>query len=57
MTGTELKAIRDRLGLTQAELAAWLYYTVRAVQSWEQGWRGITPRVERMIRKLEEAKQ
>jgi putative transcriptional regulator len=33
----DVKAIRQRLGLTQAEFAARFGFDVRAVENWEQG--------------------
>ena len=33
----DVKAIRSRLGLTQAEFAARFGFDVRAVENWEQG--------------------
>jgi len=35
----DLRRIREEMGLTQAELAALLGFSVRAIQSVEQGWR------------------
>lgn len=43
----DLKVIRGRLGLTQAELAHLLGVSVRTVQACEQGWRHPSPSVER----------
>lgn len=53
MTPTELKQKRERLGLTQEQLGQKLGYSKRAVSSWEQGWRKVTPRVEKAIEMLE----
>jgi DNA-binding transcriptional regulator YiaG len=36
-----VKAIRHRLGLTQAALARALGVSIRAIQSYEQGWRDV----------------
>ena len=37
--GIDLKAIRQELGLSQAQFARLLGFSVRAIQSCEQGWR------------------
>ena len=36
MEGHEVKAIRERLGITQSELARRIGVSVRTVESWEQ---------------------
>lgn len=41
MTPAEFRAARERLGLTQTAMAAALEVTLRAVQMWEAGERGI----------------
>ena len=48
MSHLDIRAIRERLGLTQTELAALLGFSVRAIQSCEQGWRHPSPALERM---------
>lgn len=37
MTGSELKAIREQLGLTQNQLGRVLHRDKRSVQRWESG--------------------
>lgn len=59
MTPADLKARRERLGLTQAGLARTLDISVRSLQNWEQDHRGI-PRftgdwIDRELSKLERA--
>jgi len=44
----DLRSIRRALGKTQAEMARLLSVSTRAVQSYEQGWRPVPPRVRRM---------
>lgn len=46
------RTVRDQLGLTQKELAEQLGLTVRAVQSWEQGWREPSGKAERAMERL-----
>ena len=48
MSHLDIRAIRERLGLTQSDLAALLGFSVRAIQSCEQGWRNPSPSLERM---------
>lgn len=45
----DIKAVRDELGLSQAELADMAGVSVRAVQSCEQGWRRPSPALEKTI--------
>lgn len=57
MTPDDLKRRRDQLGLSQAGLARVLGVSVRSLQNWEQGHRGI-PRftadgIERQLARLE----
>ena len=47
MTGTELRALRVRLGKTQRQFAGWLGVSLRAVHSFEQGWRQTPVHAER----------
>lgn len=44
----DIRAVRDRLAVTQKEMAELLGTSTRAVQSYEQGWRQPPPAVERM---------
>jgi len=44
----DLKRIRKALGKSQSELAALLGISIRAVQSYEQGWRRLPPYVQRL---------
>jgi DNA-binding transcriptional regulator YiaG len=46
------RSVRDQLHLTQRELAAQIGVTVRAVQSWEQGWREPSGRAERAMERM-----
>ncbi len=43
------KRLRKLLGTTQGELAAALGISLKAVQSYEQGWRNIPPRVIKQL--------
>jgi DNA-binding XRE family transcriptional regulator len=49
MEAQELAKIRVYLGKTQRELASLLGTSIKAVQSFEQGWRNIPPYVERQV--------
>ena len=49
MEAKELAKIRVYLGKTQRELASLLGTSIKAVQSFEQGWRNIPPYVERQV--------
>ena len=48
MSHLDIRAVRERLGLTQSQLAALLGFSVRAIQSCEQGWRSPSPALERL---------
>jgi putative transcriptional regulator len=50
------REVRRELGLTQSQLAEQIGVTVRAVQSWEQGWREPSGRAERALEKLVQQK-
>lgn len=49
MRNSEFSELRARLGKTQKELAQVLGTSLKAVQSFEQGWRRIPVHVERQI--------
>lgn len=55
MEAEDVKRIRDRLGITQAELARRLGTSRRNVENWEQGLRGVGEENAEKLRKLEEA--
>ena len=44
----EIRAIRAVLGKSQREMAQLLGISIRAVQSYEQGWRPVPPTVQRL---------
>ena len=45
----DIRAIREKLGLSQAELATLVGFSIRAIQSCEQGWRQPSPALEKMV--------
>lgn len=47
MTSVEFTTIRHRLGKTQAQMACLLGVSLKAVQSFEQGWRKVPMQTER----------
>jgi len=49
MNKREFSNIRQNLGKTQKELASLLCISLKAIQSFEQGWRKIPPNIERQI--------
>ena len=49
MTRIEFKKIRSRLGKTQKEMAQLIGTSIKAVHSYEQGWRQIPHHVERQM--------
>ena len=49
MDSTDLRAIRTELGLSQTELASLVGFSVRTIQSCEQGWRKPSPALEKMV--------
>jgi transcriptional regulator with XRE-family HTH domain len=53
MTGDELKAIREQLGLTQEDLGKRLGVRKNTVWRWECGQRGIPETVARLVGYLE----
>lgn len=44
----DLRSVRDNLKMSQNELAALLGVSIRAVQSYEQGWRKTPPYVQKL---------
>jgi transcriptional regulator with XRE-family HTH domain len=44
-----LPIIRAKLGMSQRELALYLGVSIRAIQSSEQGWRTLSPALERLL--------
>ena len=53
MTGAELKARRESLGLSQAALARLLPVSLDTLQNWEQGVRRPPTILDRALRDLE----
>ncbi len=53
-TGREIAALREREGLTQNELAAFLNVSIKAVQAWEQDLRTPEGPVDRILQILDE---
>lgn len=53
-TGREIAALRQREGLTQNELAAFLNVSIKAVQAWEQDLRTPDGPVDRIFQILDE---
>ncbi len=49
METSDFLDIRKKLGKTQKELAALLGTSLKAISSYEQGWRGIPTHVERQL--------
>ncbi|MEW5908868.1 MAG: two-CW domain-containing protein [Thermodesulfobacteriota bacterium] len=49
MKNTEFSLFRKKLGKTQKEIAQLLGTSIKAVHSYEQGWRTIPPHVERQM--------
>jgi len=49
MDGKEFAAIRSKLEMTQKQMAELLGRSLRAVQSFEQGWRKIPENIERQL--------
>ena len=49
MDRTEFSRIRSYLGKTQNQLARLLCISPKAIQSFEQGWRKVTPSAERQL--------
>ncbi|MEJ2657150.1 MAG: helix-turn-helix transcriptional regulator [Desulfobacterales bacterium] len=49
MTSKEFKKLRNQLGKTQRQMAQLLGVSIKAVHSYEQGWRSIPAHVERQI--------
>ncbi|MBU0484351.1 MAG: transcriptional regulator [Proteobacteria bacterium] len=49
MTSDEFTAIRKKIDKTQKELGELLGVSMKAIHSYEQGWRAIPPHVERQV--------
>ena len=49
MESIEFKAFRSKLGKTQAQMAQLLGVSLKAVHSYEQGWRSVPAAVERQM--------
>ncbi len=49
MDSSNFKKVRSRLGKTQKELAQLLGISIKAIHSYEQGWRKIPHHVERQL--------
>lgn len=49
MTSEEFKKMRNRLGKTQKQMSYLLGVSLKAVHSYEQGWRAIPAAVERQV--------
>ena len=49
MSGKELAGIRKLMGKSQRDLARLLGLSIKAIHSYEQGWRGIPDSVERQV--------
>jgi hypothetical protein len=49
MESTEFKEFRAKLGKTQAQMAQLLGVSLKAVHSYEQGWRSVPAAVERQM--------
>jgi Predicted transcriptional regulator len=49
MSGGEFSRLRSALGKSQRELAELLGVSLKAVESYEQGWRNVPAHVERML--------
>lgn len=56
MTKEQFKAVRARLRMSQAEIAAALGVTTVAVKHWEQGRRGIRSYIEAALANLKPKK-
>ena len=49
MDSKEFKKLRKKIDKTQKQMAQLLGVSVKAVHSYEQGWRNISPHVERQM--------
>ncbi|UCH20559.1 MAG: helix-turn-helix domain-containing protein [Deltaproteobacteria bacterium] len=49
MNRNEFKSIRTKLNKTQKQMAHLLGVSVKAIHSYEQGWRSVPPAVERQL--------
>jgi DNA-binding transcriptional regulator YiaG len=57
VTGAELRTLRERLHLTQAELAAWMGTTTASISRWESGDRRISELASRYLKLLVETRK
>ena len=53
MTPTQLRALRLRLGMTQAEFSAVYRVPLRALQNWEQGRFAFLPSIDTLLTLIE----
>jgi DNA-binding XRE family transcriptional regulator len=49
MEPIDIRALRESLGLSQAQLASLVGFSIRTIQSCEQGWRKPSPALEKMV--------
>ena len=49
----DVKAIRDKFGLSQSQMAAFLNVSKRTLENWEQGRRGPTGPAQTLLRIME----
>jgi DNA-binding XRE family transcriptional regulator len=49
MTSEEFKKLRNKLGKTQRQMGQLLGVSIKAIHSYEQGWRSVPAHVERQI--------
>ena len=50
MNAKQLQKLRKKTGLSQKEFAEKIDFSIRAVQSWEQGWRKMPAPADKLIR-------
>jgi len=49
MDSAEFSILRRKLNKTQKEIALLLGISIKAVKSYEQGWRNVPPHIERQL--------